>query len=142
MKIEFQSIGIIKTPYADQAPFRPDSKAEGEFSILIDPEYVTALSDLSKFSHLIVLFYFDRAIKTNLKAHPPHLNGAETGLFASRSPNRINKIGMDIVKIISIENNIIKTSSMDILNDTPLLDIKPYIPALDCHPDALKGHTA
>lgn len=142
MKIEFKSIGIIKTPYMEQAPFRPDPTGTGEFSIQIDPEYESALTDLSQFSHLIVLFYFDRATKTNLLVHPPHMNGAETGLFASRSPNRINKIGMDVVEIISIKNNSIITSPMDILDNTPLLDIKPYVPALDCHPDASKGHTS
>jgi tRNA-Thr(GGU) m(6)t(6)A37 methyltransferase TsaA len=142
MKIEFESIGIIHTPYPDQAPFRPDPEAEGEFSITINKEYQPALQDLEKFSHIIVLFYFDRATKINLKAHPPRLEGAETGLLASRSPNRINKIGMDVVKVLGIEGNMIRTSAMDILDNTPLLDIKPYIPDLDCHPDANKGHFA
>ena len=69
------------------------------------------------------------------------MHGAETGLFASRSPNRINKIGMDIVKIINIDDNVIYTSPMDILNDTPLIDIKPYIPQIDSFPEASSGHT-
>lgn len=139
MKIEFESIGTIYTPYEEQAPFRPDPQAEGKFSIRIKKEYQSALQDLEKFSHIIVLFYFDRSTKTNLIAHPPLLNGAETGLLASRSPNRINKIGMDIVKVLGIEGNVIRTSPMDVLDNTPLLDIKPYIPDLDCHPDANKG---
>ena len=142
MKIEFTSIGTIYTPYDDQAPFRPELDAEGEFSIIIDREYQDALQDLEKFSHIIVLFYFDKATKTNLKAHPPRLNGKETGLLASRSPNRINKVGMDIVKVLDITDNVIKTSAMDILNNTPLIDIKPYIPDLDCHPDANPAHFA
>ena len=142
MKIEFTSIGTIYTPYDDQAPFRPELDAEGEFSIIIDREYQDALQDLEKFSHIIVLFYFDKATKTNLKAHPPRLNGKETVLLASRSPNRINKVGMDIVKVLDITDNVIKTSAMDILNNTPLIDIKPYIPDLDCHPDANPAHFA
>ena len=63
----------------------------------------------------------------------------ETGLFSSRSPNRINKIGMDIVKILEVNENVIKTSAMDILNNTALIDIKPYISDLDCHPEANQG---
>ena len=66
--------------------------------------------------------------------------GKETGLFASRSPNRINKIGMNVVKIRKIDHNLIYTSPMDALDGTPLLDIKPYISELDCHPEASSGH--
>ena len=141
MKIAFESIGLIKTPYEDDAPFRPDPEADGLFSIEVDQAYTDALRDLDSFSHIIVYFYFSRSAKTNLVVHPPHMNGGETGLFASRSPNRINKIGMDVVKLIKLDGNIIYTSPMDILNNTPLLDIKPYIPDLDSHPEATKGHT-
>jgi len=118
------------------APFRPDNTAEGEFSIVVDEEYAQAMMNLEHFSHIIVFFHFDRALKTSLIAHPPHMGGRETGLFASRSPNRINKIGMDVVEVRGIKNNIILTSPMDILNQTALLDIKPYIPDLDSHPEA------
>ncbi|HSG68423.1 MAG TPA: tRNA (N6-threonylcarbamoyladenosine(37)-N6)-methyltransferase TrmO [Bacteroidales bacterium] len=139
MPITFNAIGHIRTPYKEQAPFRPDLKANGRFMIEILPEYSEALLDLEKFSHIIVLFHFDRAIKTNLRVHPPSLEGRETGLFASRSPNRINKIGMDIVQLIKVEGNLIYTSPMDILDNTPLLDIKPYLPDIDCHPKANSG---
>ena len=141
MKIEFHPIGIIHTPYEETAPFRPDPEADGDFSISIREEYRDALYRLDEFTHIIVLFYFDRSLKTNLFAHPPRLGGEKTGLFASRSPNRINKIGLDIVRINGIEDLLIRTSPIDILNNTPLLDIKPYIPDLDCHPSATKGHT-
>lgn len=141
MKIEFKSIGWIMTPYEEKAPFRPDPDADGEFRIVVDKEYQEALRGLESFSHIIVLFYFDRAVKSNILVHPPHLNGRETGLFSSRSPNRLNKIGFNIIKIKVIRENIIFTSPMDILNNTPLLDIKPYVPDLDCHPEATKGHT-
>jgi tRNA-Thr(GGU) m(6)t(6)A37 methyltransferase TsaA len=139
--MKYKPIGIISTPYKETAPFRPDNEAEGEFTITINKQYQEAMTGLEVFSHIIVLFHFNRSSKTNILVHPPHLKGKETGLFASRSPNRINKIGLDIVKIVSIKNNIITTSPMDILDNTPLLDIKPYIPAIDCHPEASKGHT-
>ncbi|NQT76514.1 MAG: tRNA (N6-threonylcarbamoyladenosine(37)-N6)-methyltransferase TrmO [Bacteroidetes bacterium] len=140
MKIEFTSIGNIKTPYEKEAPFRPDPDAGGDFIIVVKPEYEEALYKLAAFSHIIVLFHFDRSLQSRLRAHPPHLQGLEVGLFASRSPRRINKIGVDIVKILKINKNMIHTSPMDILNNTPLLDIKPYIPDLDCFPGASSGH--
>jgi len=139
--MNLSSIGSIHTPYKDTAPFRPDKDSMAEFSIVVDPRYREAISGLESFSHIIVFFYFNQSKKTNLRVHPPHLNGEETGLFASRSPNRLNKIGMDIVKIIRIQDNVIYTSPMDILNDTPLLDIKPYIPQIDSFPEASSGHT-
>ena len=138
--MKLKAIGRITTPYRDHAPFRPEPEDKGLFCIEIFPEYEEAMQDLARFSHIIVLFYFDRSEKTNLKAHPPHLAGKETGLFASRSPNRVNKIGINVVKIRKIENNLIYTSPMDALDGTPLLDIKPYIPALDCHSEADPGH--
>ncbi len=140
LKIEYTSIGTIKTPYEKEAPFRPNPDADGDFIIVVKPEYEEALYKLGAFSHIIVLFHFDRSLQTRLRAHPPHMHGLEVGLFASRSPRRINKIGLNIVKILTINKNIIHTSPMDILNNTPLLDIKPYIPDLDCHPGASSGH--
>jgi tRNA-Thr(GGU) m(6)t(6)A37 methyltransferase TsaA len=141
MAIVFNSIGSIRTPYTDIAPFRPDPEASGSFYIQLDEQYIDAISGLDQFSHIIIYFYFDRSHKTNLIAHPPHMDGKETGLFSSRSPNRINKIGMDVVELRGIEGNKIFTSPTDILDKTPLLDIKPYITDLDCFPDASKGHT-
>lgn len=141
MEFSLKPIGKLHTPYSERAPFRPEPDAEGEFCIEIFEKYTQAMSGLEAFSHLVVLFYFDRAVKTNLLAHPPHLQGRETGLFASRSPNRINKIGMNVVSILSVRGNLIFTSPMDALDGTPLLDIKPYIPDLDCFPGASSGHT-
>ena len=141
MTIVFKPIGTIRTPYKDTAPFRPDPEASGDFYIQVDELYADAISGLEQFSHIIIYFHFDRSNKTNIKVHPPHMEGKETGLFSSRSPNRINKIGMDIVELRKIIGSSIYTSPTDILDNTPLLDIKPYIPDLDCFPGATKGHT-
>ncbi len=139
MKIKFVSIGTIHTPYKNTVPYYPDENLEGEFYLELDPEYQQGLFKLETFSHIVVLFYFDRSKKVNLIAHPPHLEGGEVGLFASRSPNRVNHIGLDIVRLIKIEGNLIHTSCMDILDNTPLIDIKPYVPKIDLKPDANNG---
>jgi len=137
--INFKPIGTIHTPYIDTAPFRPDINAKGSFYLELLPDLMPGLKDLESFSHLIVLFHFDRTKKKHLKAHPPGYSGLEVGVFASRSPFRQNKIGMNTVRIIRIEENRIYTSPMDILNNTPLIDIKPYIKDLDCFPNANSG---
>ncbi len=132
-------IGIVHTPYVDMAPVRPDENIEGEFYLDVDPKYQTALQNLDEFSHIIVLFYFDRTKKVHLTAHPPNFPGKEVGVFASRSPFRPNHIGMDIVKLLRIKENRIYTSHLDILDNTPLLDIKPYVPDIDLKADASNG---
>jgi tRNA-Thr(GGU) m(6)t(6)A37 methyltransferase TsaA len=138
--ISFSSIGIIHTPYKDIAPFRPDTEAVGEFYIEVFPEYVNGLKELERFSHITILFYLDRTKKHHLIAHPPKFNGRkEVGVFASRSPFRKNKIGMNIVELKRIEGNLIYTSPLDALDNTPLIDIKPYIKDLDCFPEANEG---
>lgn len=138
MLIEFRPIGILHTPYIESAPFRPDKKASGEFFIELYPEFEAALKQLEKFSHIIIFYHFSKSEHSKLTAHPP-LHGKEVGLFASRSPNRINKIGINIVELKKIEKNRIYTSPTDALDGTPLLDIKPYIKDLDCFPEANNG---
>ena len=122
------------------APFRPDNSDYREFVIEVFPEYIEGLRDLDRFSHIIVLFYIDRTKKHHLTAHPPKFNGRkEVGVFASRSPYRKNKIGMNTVELRKIEGNLIHTSPLDALDNTPLLDIKPYVKDLDCFPGANEG---
>jgi len=138
--MKIKSIGTIKTPYTDKAPYQPQDYALGDFMLILKPEYSGGLKDLEKFRYCYVLFYMDKTEQhTALTAHPPWLNGKAIGLFASRSPNRPNPIGLSIVKIKSIEKNIIRISPIDALDGTPLLDIKPYIKDLDSKKDAGYG---
>ncbi len=130
MEIIYNSIGVIHTPYIDMAPFQAvENDSSGPFILELDERYVSGLKDLEKHKYLIVFFHMDRAKGyngTNI-AHPPGMNGGSTGLFASRSPNRPNAIGIDVARLLRIEGNRIYTSGLSALNGTPLLDIKPYI---------------
>ena len=138
--IPFKSIGTIYTPYTDIAPFRANEDIiEGEYIIEINLELKEALYKLDTFNYIHVLFYIDKAKNAKLKVHPPYKDAASVGLFASRSPNRFNPIGLSTVKIIKIEKNLIYTSCLDILDNTPLLDIKPYIPQNDLKTNANSG---
>lgn len=139
MSIQFKSIGTIFTPYLEKAPFRPLEEADGYFHITLFDEYLDCLFELEKFSHIIILFHIDKAKSHKNRVYPPFAEGKEVGLFASRSPNRPNPIGMTVAKLKKIEGNKIFTSGLDILNKTPLLDIKPYIPEIDSKPEANSG---
>ncbi len=139
MSIEFKPIGVIHTPYEAIAPFRPFDESDDEFFIIINSKYSDCLFELKKFSHIIVLFHVDKAKPHKTIVHPPNAEGRGVGLFATRSPNRPNPIGMSVVRLKKIEGDKIFTSGMDILNNTPLIDIKPYIPEIDLKSDANSG---
>ncbi len=145
-EIVYRAIGTIRTPYSDMAPFQAkEDDPNGPFVLELLPEYETALEDLEYFKYIIVLFHMDRVKGYNGSnvAHPPSLSGGKVGLFASRSPNRPNPIGLDVARILRIEENRIYTSGLSVLDGTPLIDIKPYTKR-DSKPDPgegwLKGH--
>ena len=125
-------IGIIHSPYRKQG----DAPHQGRFStvtseIEIFPEYAEGLKDIAELPHLIVLYWLDRANRTMLTAIPPHVK-KELGVFATRSPNRPNPIGYAVVGLMSIEGNRLIVRGLDALDGTPVLDIKPYSPVIDC----------
>ncbi len=140
MKIEFNKIGVIHTPYVSSAPNQPIENAEGEFKVVLDSSYAKGLYKLNQFKYIYLIYYIHALDKTpRLLVKPPWAGGVEVGVFASRSPLRPNPIGLSIVKIKRIENNTIYTSGLDVFDGTPLLDIKPYIKDLDSKEDANYG---
>ena len=133
-KIEIKLIGTLHTPFEDNAPFQPEECAEntGKFWIELEKQYLPGLDKLSFFNYIQVLFYLDRNANTvKLKAHPPSLGGKEVGVFASRSPFRPNHIALSTVRLFEIRNNLLFISHIDALNNSPVLDIKPYFKTLD-----------
>ena len=140
-EIEYSSIGIIRTPYSDMAPTQGrEDDDSGPFVLELKPCYEGALRDLECFRYIYVIFHIDRARGydgSNL-AHPPSLGGGTVGLFASRSPNRPNTIGIDIARILEIQGRRVFTTGLSALDGTPLLDIKPYL-SRDAKTDAGQG---
>ncbi|MFX1507879.1 MAG: tRNA (N6-threonylcarbamoyladenosine(37)-N6)-methyltransferase TrmO [Promethearchaeota archaeon] len=131
--INFRIIGYIHTPFSEKkgTPIQSYySKAEGYIEIF--PEYVDGLNDLEEFSHLHLIYHFHKSEGVKLKVIP-FLDKKERGVFSTRAPLRPNPIGISIVELISINHseNIIKIRGVDMLDLTPLLDIKPYIPLFD-----------
>lgn len=130
MEIVYNAIGIIHTPYSDMAPFQAvEDDSNGPFILELDERYASGLKDLDNHKYVIVFFHIDRAKGYNGSniAHPPGMDGGSIGLFASRSPNRPNSIGIDVARVLRIDGNKVYTSGLSALNNTPLLDIKPYI---------------
>jgi tRNA-Thr(GGU) m(6)t(6)A37 methyltransferase TsaA len=138
-------IGVIESCYRDkfgtprQPGLAPSSWARLQFKKEWQPEL--ALQGLEGFSHLWVIFLFHQ--NTNLryhaKVHPPRMGGEQIGVFATRSPHRPNPIGLSLVKIEKIEGDSIFLSGVDLVDGTPVLDIKPYLPEVEAVPQAKGG---
>ncbi|NMG83068.1 MAG: tRNA (N6-threonylcarbamoyladenosine(37)-N6)-methyltransferase TrmO [Methanosarcinales archaeon] len=140
MSFELKQIGVIRTPYTDNAPYQPVEEDEGDFRIVVDPQYINGVYKLDEFRYIYVVYYIHRIKQEcSMIISPPWTGGLKAGVFASRSPVRPNCVGLSIVRIKGIKNNEILTSGLDVFDGTPLLDIKPYIKDLDTKSDANYG---
>jgi len=139
-KIELTPIGIIHSPYKQpkdipiQGRFKDDVEGWAE----LKEEYVPGLKDLDGFSHAILIYYFHRSDVEHLEARP-FLEQQTHGIFAIRSPHRPNHLGFSIVRIQRIEGNRLYFAEVDMLDETPLLDIKPYVEHFDRRENAKSG---
>jgi tRNA-Thr(GGU) m(6)t(6)A37 methyltransferase TsaA len=126
--MKIKPIGIIHSPFKckQETPIQPfRSKAVGEIEVF--KEYELGLDDIESFSHLILIYEFHRSRGFSLKV-TPLLDDRLRGLFATRVPRRPNQIGLSVVKLIRRRGNIIFVNGIDVIDGTPLLDIKPYLP--------------
>ena len=133
-QVTYTPIGIFHTDYTPLtgAPRQGILIPEGKGRIEIYPEYQSALRTLELFEYIIIIYHLDKARRWNDTAKPPASNPGYTfGLFATRSPNRPNPIGIATVKLEKIENGILYVSGVDAFEGTPVLDIKPYLPSID-----------
>lgn len=133
MEMKLKPIGIIHSPFQQAAgtPIQPAAAGQAEGRIEVFPDYQAALADLEGFERIWLLYWFDRAVAPKLQVKP-FLDDHPRGLFATRAPCRPNPIGISCVEVKKIEANIITVSGIDVLDRTPLLDIKPYVPPFDC----------
>jgi tRNA-Thr(GGU) m(6)t(6)A37 methyltransferase TsaA len=106
--------------------------------VVISPEYQEGLQDLEGFSHLFLIYHFHLSQQYNLKV-TPFLDVTTRGVFATRAPARPNPIGLSVVRLERIEGNTLFILDVDVVDGTPLLDIKPYVPAFDAQPGARSG---
>ncbi|HOW09008.1 MAG TPA: tRNA (N6-threonylcarbamoyladenosine(37)-N6)-methyltransferase TrmO [Bacteroidales bacterium] len=134
-QIVYKPVGVFHSGYSERtgAPRQGILKPDGKGTIEIFNEYQGALKSLELFEYIIVIYHFDKAYNWNLIARPPASDPDLTfGLFATRSPNRPNPIGIATVRLEKTENGKLHVSGIDAFDGTPVLDIKPYLPSIDC----------
>jgi len=138
--ITYRPIGIIHTPFENIAgmPIQPHGAATTEGIIDLDPDLVPGLTDIEGFSHLILIYHFHQ-VKGHKLYVVPFMDDVPHGIFATRSPVRPNPIGISIVKLLKVEGNQLYFKGADMLNSTPLLDIKPFFTQFDNRPNAISG---
>jgi len=131
-EIMYRPIGIIYSPYKEPRgiPIQPTAAKDIEGIIEIFPEYTEGLKDIQGFSHIILIYHLHLSKEFSLKVKP-YMDDNMRGVFATRSPSRPNPIGISIVRLNKVDNNILYIRNIDIVNGTPLLDIKPYVPEFD-----------
>jgi len=132
MKVIYKPIGVIHSPFhnLEEMPIQPSSESSGLGTVEIYTEFVDGLKDLSGFSHIYLLYHFHKMHQSKILV-TPFLDTEAHGIFATRAPSRPNPIGISLVKIVCIKDNLIHVDHVDILDGTPLLDIKPYVPEFE-----------
>jgi len=140
MPVELKPIGIIRSPFTvpKDMPIQPAGAIGVAGTVEVHEEFRAGLKDLDGFSHIILIYHFHQAQSVELIV-TPFLDTIPHGVFSTRAPSRPNPIGLSVIRLLKIEQNILHIENVDILNDTPLLDLKPYVPEFDQHPGACIG---
>ncbi len=139
----YRPIGVARTPFAqtEGMPIQPPGARGVRGSIELRPELAEAVADLDGFSHIIVLYHFHRAGPSRLTV-TPFLDNHPRGVFATRAPVRPNPIGLSVLRLLGVEGTVLHVADVDLLDGTPILDIKPYVPDFDHAPEARTGWLA
>ncbi len=128
----YKQIGLIHTPYKEPkgTPIQPTAAKGVEGTVEVFSEYLEGLKDIDGFSHIMLIYHFHLVKGVSLKVKP-YMDNNLRGIFATRAPPRPNPIGISIVRLTKVEGNILRVRDVDIVDGTPLLDIKPYVPEFD-----------
>ncbi|MHA1910069.1 MAG: tRNA (N6-threonylcarbamoyladenosine(37)-N6)-methyltransferase TrmO [Candidatus Kariarchaeaceae archaeon] len=136
---EFVQLGVIHSPFKQKEGLPIQSAFSKEKGVIeVFDQYLEGLDNLDEFSHIIILYLFHEALPWKPR-QKPFLSDTPKGLFSIRSPNRPNPIGFSVVRLLKIEENKLIIEGIDVLDKTPLLDIKPYVPDFDSYPRASQG---
>ena len=131
-KIEYKPIGIIRSPFKDikGMPIQPAGAKGVKGKVVIKPEYVNGLKDIDGFSHIILIYHFHLSKGYSLEVKP-FMDDKLRGVFATRAPRRPNPMGLSVVRLIKMKGRTLHIEDVDIVDGTPLLDIKPFVPKFD-----------
>jgi len=138
--LEIQPIGRIRSAFgrAEDTPIQPAYAEGAAGTVEVEARWAGALDDIEGFERIWLVYWMDRAEGARPKVIP-YRDDRERGVFATRSPCRPNPIGLSVVRLIAREGNMLRVADVDVLDGTPLLDVKPYVPAFDAHPGARAG---
>lgn len=133
--ITFRPIGHVRSPFSEPEgmPIQPVGARGVEGAIEVLPEFAEGLADLEGFSHIFLLYHFHRSEGFRLTIRP-FLDKTPHGVFATRAPKRPNQIGLSVLEIAGVVGNLVRVRNIDILDGTPVIDIKPYVPRFDVWP--------
>ena len=131
-RIQYKPIGIIRSPFKDTKgmPIQPTGAKGIRGRVVIEPEYVDGLRDIEGFSHIILLYHFHLSKGFSLEVKP-FMDDKLHGVFTTRAPRRPNPIGLSVVRLVRRKGRTLHVEDVDIVDGTPLLDIKPYVPKFD-----------
>lgn len=138
--VTYRPIGVVHSPFTriEEMPIQPGGRAAAPGMIEVLPEFEEGLADLEGFSHIILLVHFHRVAAVRLTV-TPFLDEETHGIFATRAPVRPNPIGLSVVRLACREGTTLHIANLDMLDGTPVLDIKPYLPEFDAAPHARTG---
>jgi len=133
--ITYRPIGIVHSPFKQPrgTPIQPAGANGVAGTVELHPEYVEGLADIEGFSHIILVYHFHLSRKPALTVKP-FMDDDAHGVFAMRAPSRPNPIGISVVRLVRVERNVLHVQDLDIVDGTPVLDIKPYVPEFDIRP--------
>lgn len=131
-EVRYKPIGVVHSPFKEprNVPIQAAVSKGIKGTVEVAHQYVAGLKDLEGFSHIILIFHFHQSRAYSLLVKP-YMDENLRGLFSTRAPSRPNPIGISIVRLTQIEDNILHIQDLDIIDNTPLLDIKPYVPKFD-----------
>ena len=131
-KVIYKTIGVIHSGFKEPkgTPIQPEGARDSGGTVEVFQEYAEGLKDIEGFSHIILLYHFHLSRKGSLKVKP-FMEDQLHGVFATRAPARPNPVGISIVRLVNVEGNVLHIQDVDIIDGTPLLDIKPYVPEFD-----------
>lgn len=140
MPLVCEPIGVIHTPFqtTEGMPIQPAAASGVQGTVEVFEPFAEGLKDIDGFSHLILLYHFHLSRGYNLQV-VPFMDSSAHGVFATRAPRRPNSIGLSIVRLLKVEGRYLHVENIDVLNDTPLLDIKPYVPVFDAQGQVKSG---
>ena len=130
--VTYRPIGVIHSPFTERSgmPIQAAFAADAVGTVELEPEYAPGLKDLEGFSHIMLVYHFHLSKGYALQVRP-FLEEEVHGVFATRAPRRPNSIGISVARLERVEGNVLHISGVDVVDGTPLLDIKPYVPGFD-----------